>query len=149
MAVGVGVLVGGTGVVVGVGDGVLVGGIGVAVGGGVGVGSGARAASGGGSSGVAVGVGGTGSSSQAIAAAAMPTANRHAQRMDGCLDALFAGLGMLCLGSSSLGYGITCGSRMAGIDASNRGGLASVSPVEQEDAIALDDEVDRQSASER
>ena len=99
--VGDGVFVGGTGVAVGVGDGVLVGGIGVAVGDGVGVGSGAAAASGGGSSGAAVGVGETGSSPQAIAAAAMPPANRHAQRMDGCLDALFAGLAMLCLGSSS------------------------------------------------
>lgn len=117
--VGVGVFVGGTGVAVGVGDGVLVDSIGVAVavavGGGVGVGSGAVAASGGGSSGVVVAVGETDASPQAIAAAVMPTANRHAQRMDGCLDALFAGLGMLCLGSSSLGYGITCGSRMAGI----------------------------------
>ena len=118
---GVGVLVGGTGVAVGVGDGVGVAvgtgvwvGVGVFVGGtgvAVGVGDGVLVDS----IGVAVGVGGTGSSPQAIAAAAMPTANRHAQRVDGCLDALFAGLGMLCLGSSSLGYGITCGSRMAGI----------------------------------
>ena len=94
---GVSVLVGGTGVAVGVGDGVLVCGTGVAVGvgdgvfvggGGVGVGSGAGAASGGGSSGAAVGVGGTGSSPQVIAAAAAPTANRHAQRIDGRLDVL-------------------------------------------------------------
>ena len=75
------------------GDGVFVGGIGVAVAvavgdGDVGVGSGAGAASGGGSSGAAVGVGGMGSSLQAIAAAAMPTANRHAQRMDGRLNVL-------------------------------------------------------------
>ena len=116
VGVGIGVLVGGTGVGVAVGDGVLVGGtgvavdigVGVAVGAGVGVlvgvgvtvgrGSGATA---GGSSRVTVGVGGTGSSSQATAAVATPTANRHAQRMDGGLDAALAGLVMLCLGNPS------------------------------------------------
>ncbi len=94
---GVGVFVGGTGVAVGDGDGVFVGGTGVAVG----VGDGVFVGGTGVAVGDGVGVGGTGSSPQAIAAAAMPTANRHAQRMDGCLDGLFAGLGMLCLGSSS------------------------------------------------
>ena len=127
VTVGDGVFVGGTGVTVGVGDGVLVGtgvlvggtgvavgvfvgGIGVAVGGGVGVGSGAGAASGGGSSGAAVGVGGTGSSPQAIDAAAMPTANRHAQRMDGHLDAVLPRLIAfgLCRNPSS-GYCTICG----------------------------------------
>lgn len=92
-------LVGGTGVAVGIGVGVLVGGTGVAVT--VGRGSGATAASGVGSSLAAVGVGGTGSSSQAIAAAATPTANRHAQRIDGGLDAALAGFVMLCLGNPS------------------------------------------------
>ena len=104
---GVGVFVGGTGV--GVGDGVLVGGTGVSVGDGVlvgiavtvGVGSGAAAASGVVSSLAAVGVAGTGSSPQAIAAAAVPTANRHAQRMDGRLDAALAGFVMLYLGNPS------------------------------------------------
>ena len=115
VAVGTGVFVGGTGVAVGVGDGVFVGGIGVAVAvavgdGSVGVGSGAGAASGGGSSGAVVGVGGTGSSPQAIAAAAMPTANRHAQRVDGCLDALLPRLIAfgLCRNPSSV-YCTICG----------------------------------------
>ena len=105
---GVGVLVGGAGVAVGIGVGVLVGGTGVAVevvvGDGVGVGSGATAASGGGSSRAVVAVGETGLSPQAIAAAATPTANRHAQRMDGGLDAALAGFAMSCLGNPSSGY---------------------------------------------
>ena len=99
VAVGDDVLVGGTGVAVGVGDGVLVGGTGVAVT--VGRGSGATTATAGGSSLAAVAAEGTGSSSQAIAAVATPTANRHAQRMDGGLDAALAGFVMLCLGRSS------------------------------------------------
>ena len=90
--VGDGVLVGGTGVGVAVGNGVLVGGTGVAV---------AVADGGGVGSGAAVGVGGTRSSSQAIAAAAMPTANRHAQMMDRCLNAALAGFVILYLGRSS------------------------------------------------
>ena len=88
VAVGVGVLVGGTAVAVavGVGDGVLVGGTGVGVavtvGDSVALGWGAATAARGGSSRGAAGVGETGSSPQATAATATPTANMHAQSMD-------------------------------------------------------------------
>ena len=77
MAVGVGVLVGGTGVAVA-----------VAVGGGVALGWGAASAARGGSSGAAVGVGETGVSPQAITAAVAHAANMHAQSMDERLNAL-------------------------------------------------------------
>ena len=103
VGVGDGVLVGGTGVGVAVGDGVLVGGTGVAVGvcvlvGGTGVavavgdgvalGWGTATAARGRSSGTAVGVGETGASPQAIAAAVAHAANMHAQSMDERLNAL-------------------------------------------------------------
>ena len=115
VAVGVGVLVGGTGVAVAVGVGVLVGGTGVAVavGGGVALGWGAATAARGGSSGAGVWVGETGSSPQATAATATPTANMHAQSMDERLDALLASLVMSCLESPSSVHRITSSGRIA------------------------------------